>query len=99
MLDLAVLALEGAAAAGQGQPGGYGLLVAADAAGEGVKSGLVVGLDGGEPVLECEQALAAGHHASEAAHVSGGGCQRGAGVQQPGQVRGVIAGQVIGGGS
>ena len=39
----------------QGQPGGDGLLVAADAAGEGVKCGLVTGLDGGEPVLEDEQ--------------------------------------------
>jgi hypothetical protein len=57
---------------------------------------VVVGLDGGEPVLEYEQALAAGHHVGEAAHVSGGGCQRGAGVQQPGEVRGVVAGRMIG---
>ena len=77
-LILQFLLFEGAAAVGQ--PGGDGLLVAADAAGEGVKCGLVAGLDGGEPVLQCEQALAAGHHDGEAAHVTGGGGQRGAGA-------------------
>ena len=55
------------AAAGQGEPGGDGLLVAADAAGEGAQSGQVAGLDGGEPVLECEQALAAGDDGGEGA--------------------------------
>jgi len=36
----------------QGQPCGDGLLVAADAVGEGAQLGLVVGLDPGEPVFE-----------------------------------------------
>jgi NAD(P)H-hydrate repair Nnr-like enzyme with NAD(P)H-hydrate epimerase domain len=47
-LDLVDVALHGAGAVGQGEPGGDGLLVAADAVGEGVQLGLVVGLDAGE---------------------------------------------------
>ena len=37
--------------------------------------GLVVGLDPGKPVVECEQALPAGHHAGEVPDVPGQGVQ------------------------
>ena len=70
VLDLAVLAFEGAAAVGQGQPGGDGLLVAADAAGEGVQVGLVVGFDGGDPVVEAV-AVQAGEDLGELGDVPG----------------------------
>jgi len=90
--DLVDVALHGGGAAGQGEPGGDGLLVTADAPGEGVQLGLVVGFDPGEPVLEGEQALAAGHHLGEAGDVAGQGVQvRAAGgdVCEPGLVIGV----------
>ena len=58
-LDLVDVAFHGGGAVGQGEPGGDGVLVAPDAAGEGVQLGLVVGFNAGEPVLEGEQALAA----------------------------------------
>ena len=92
--DLVDVAFHGAGAVGQGEPGGDGLLVAADAVGEGVQLGLVVGLDPGEPVFECEQALAAGHHLGETADVAGQGVQvRAAGRDggEPGLVFGVKA--------
>ena len=66
------------AAVWRGQSCGDGLLVAADAVGEGVQLRLVVGLGGGEPVVECEQALAAGHHLGEGPDVPGQGLQVGA---------------------
>jgi len=65
------VAFHGGRAAGQGQAGGDGLLVAADAAGEGAELGHVAGLGSGEPVLEFEQALAAGHDLGEGPDVAG----------------------------
>ena len=61
--------------------------------GEGVEFGLVVGLDPGESVFECEQALQAGHHA-EVPDVPGQGVQVGAAdpdCGEPGLVNGVEA--------
>jgi hypothetical protein len=56
-LDFVDVAFHGGRAIGQGQAGGDGLLVAADAAGEGAEPGQVAGLGLGEPVFEFEQAL------------------------------------------
>jgi hypothetical protein len=78
------VALDGGGAVGQGEPGGDGVLVAADAVGEGVQFGLVVGLDGGEPGFEFLLAAAAGHDLGEAAHVGGQGVQVRAGVLDAG---------------
>jgi hypothetical protein len=47
------------------------VLVFADAGGEGVQVGLVVGLDGGQPGFQVLVAGAAGHHLGEGAHVGG----------------------------
>jgi hypothetical protein len=69
------VAFHGGGAVGQGEPGGNGLLVTADAVGEGAQFGQVVGLDAGEPGFEFLFALAAGHHLGEAAHVGGEGVQ------------------------
>lgn len=85
-LDLGDVAFEGGGAVGQCQPGGDGLLVEADAPGEGVQVGLVIGFDGGEPVVECEQALAAGHHLGEAADAGGQAVQVRAAVLQAGEL-------------
>src|SRR5262249_9059588 len=97
-LDLGDVAFEGGGAVGQRQPGGDGLLVQADAPGEGVQVGLVVGFDGGEPGLECEEALAVGHQLGDGPGEGGrvgagggeggepglpGGVQAGGGGQQP----------------
>jgi hypothetical protein len=59
------VALHRGGAVGQGQAGGDGLLVAADAAGEGAELGQVAGLGRREPALEFGQALAAGHDLAE----------------------------------
>src|ERR1700745_1117532 len=66
-LDLGDVALYGGGAVGQGQPGGDGLLVAADAVGEGPQFGQVAGLGLGEPALQFPFALAPGHDLGEAA--------------------------------
>jgi hypothetical protein len=50
-LDPGDVAFDGGGAVGQGQPGSDGVLVAADAVGEGVQLGLVVGFDVGKPGL------------------------------------------------
>ena len=50
-----------------------------------VQVGLVVGFDGGEPVVECEQALAAGHHLGEGPDVPGQGPQVGAAGRDGGE--------------
>jgi NAD(P)H-hydrate repair Nnr-like enzyme with NAD(P)H-hydrate epimerase domain len=70
-LDFVDVAFHGGGAVGQGQAGGDGLLVAADAVGEGVQVGLVVGFYLGESVFEGKQALAVCHHLREAADVAG----------------------------
>ena len=64
-------ALDFAGAVGQGQAVGDGLLVGADAGGEGAQLGQVADLDGGQPVLEVVLADAAGHHLGEAGHGAG----------------------------
>src|ERR1019366_3206254 len=65
-LDPGDVAFHGAGAVGQGEPGGDGVLVAADAVGEGVQFGLVAGLGGGEPAFQFLLAAAAGHDLGEA---------------------------------
>src|SRR5579859_5529721 len=97
-LDLVDVAFHGGGAVGQGEPGGDGFLVAADAAGEGVQRGQVAGFDLGEPVLEGEQALAAGHHLGEAGDVAGQGAQVRAAGRDGGEVCLVISVEVAGAG-
>jgi hypothetical protein len=98
-LDLGDVALDGAGAVGQGGPVGDGLLVTADAVGEGVQFGLVVGLDGGELAFEFLLAAAESHDLGEGAHVGGQGVQVRAAVLDAGELRllvgveGVWAGQ------
>jgi hypothetical protein len=53
----------------QGEVGGDGLLVAADAAGEGAELGQVAGLGPGEPAFEFGLALAQAHDLGEGADV------------------------------
>jgi hypothetical protein len=55
----------------QGEARGDGLLVAADAAGEGAELGQVAGLGAGKPAFEFEQPLAAGHDLGEGPDVAG----------------------------
>jgi len=55
----------------QGEAVGDGLLVVADAGGEGAQAGLVVGFDGGEPGFQVAAAGAGGHHLGECGHVPG----------------------------
>ena len=72
-LDLGDVAFHGGGTVGEGEPGGDGLLVAADAVGEGAQFGQVAGLGPGEPALQFMLALAAGHHLGEASYVPGQG--------------------------
>jgi hypothetical protein len=74
VLDLANLALDGAAAVGEGEPGQDGGVVAFEAAGEGVECGQRVGADAGDLFVEAVT-LAFGHHGGEFPDVSGGGRQ------------------------
>src|ERR1039457_7347894 len=97
-LDPGDVAFHGAGAVGQGEPGGDGVLVAADAVGEGVQFGLVVGLGGGEPAFQFLLAAAAGHDLGEAAHVGGQGVQVGAGVLDGGGLRSLVVSESGGGG-
>jgi hypothetical protein len=77
---------------GHGQPGGDGLQVAANAVGEGVQFGLVIGFGGGEPVAEFLLAAAAGHDLGEAAHEGGQGVQVRAAVLDVSELRPVTPG-------
>jgi hypothetical protein len=93
--DLVDVAFHGSGAVGQGQPGGDGLLVTADAGREGMQLGLVVGLDRGEPAWELLVSGAVGHHLGEAGDVGGQGVDvraAGADAGQLGVVAGVAAG-------
>ena len=55
----------------QGEAVGDGLLVVADAGGEGAQPGLVVGFHGGEPGFQVAAAGAGCHHLGEGGHVPG----------------------------
>src|SRR5689334_19695156 len=54
-----------------GKAVGDGLLVVADAGGEGAQAGLFVGFDGGEPGFQVAAAGAGGHHLGEGGDVPG----------------------------
>jgi len=56
-----------------------------EAVGEGVQGGQRAGADGVDPWAEVGLPGAAGQHGGEAVDVADGGCQSGAGVQQPGR--------------
>ena len=68
------IAFDDAGVLGHGEAVEDGLLVAFDAVGEGVQVGLVVGLDGRDPVVEAV-AVAAGEDLGELGDVAGEGVQ------------------------
>src|SRR5690349_19551248 len=70
-LDLVDGALDLAGVPGQGEAVDDGLLVVADAGGEGAQAGVVVGFDGGEPGFQVAAAGAGGHHLGEGGYVPG----------------------------
>src|SRR3984885_5548571 len=83
---------------GQGERAGDGLVVLADAGGEGGQAGLAgVGLDGGQPGVEVAGAAAAGEDLGEGGDVAGQGVEFGAAAAQGGQP-GFVAGGGAGGG-
>ena len=79
-LDLVHGAFDFAGAVGQGEAVGDGLLIVADAGGEGAQAGVVVGFHGGEPAFQVAVAGSAGHHLGEAGDVPGEGADVGTAV-------------------
>ena len=55
----------------QGEAVDDGLLVVADAGGQGTQAGVFVGFDGGEPGFQVAAAGAGGHHLGEGGYVPG----------------------------
>jgi hypothetical protein len=78
------IAFDDAGVLGHGEAVEDGLLVAFDAVGEGVQVGLVVGVDGGEPVAEAV-AVRAGEDLGELGDVAGARVQVRAVLPGPGE--------------
>jgi hypothetical protein len=79
------VAFGGAGAIRQGEPGGDGVQVVADAGGEGMQFGLVVGFDAHQPAGQVLLPGAFCHHLGEAGHVLGEVVQLRAVAAQVGQ--------------
>jgi hypothetical protein len=105
-LDLTILipqnepvdvALDGAGAPGQGEPGGDGVVVAAQVGGEGGQGREGVAFGGGDPGVEAV-AVAAGHHGGEGPDVAGEPVEVGVAAADAAQLGGVAGVEVIGAG-
>ena len=89
------VAFDDAGVPGHGQPVEYGVVVAFDAADEGVRVRLVIGLDGGDPVIK-PAAVQAGEDLGELSDVAGEGVQVRAAFPGAGKLGFLLVVQVAG---
>jgi hypothetical protein len=88
------VSFDGAGVVAQGEAGSGGVVVGEEAAGKGVQFGMLVGLDGADPVVEAISAQG-GEHDCEVADVPGQGIQMRARLVNGGQSAGLGGVEVL----